>query len=738
MRSLLRLPCELQSLLLAQQPLRPAVPTFFRYRSFHRHISLAASPTLTPSFLLSEASSSPAIFEDSTNEYATTPVSTLGFPPTPRAPQDALLNLLEGEKYVEADALLRDLLASSQPVEPHVRFARHALHLFSNDHASTWLEWWALAPSLPEVLVHGDVPWRTRLAEQAELGLYASAMLDTLSCTAGSAAMMQVLAAECLKQGHHRVVADHVLVLWAALGRVEEGEILWEMALASVQRQEALVEVPRAVGAGSRGVSEERTRQASLTRFQLDVMLKSDILLLKHRRSQMLRAYGTSGRWELVVGLVESSRSTLVRGRPLSVSKAVYLSLLSLLAQADKFELFDRLYACMRQSGGRITRARTLSLRTPYFSRALTAESDAGPSPQEAFTTYRYATFRSPLEEGPSSTAALDTLVQAIAAEDLAQAAGALTTCIRHESKPPLDVAASFISLARSQDRDDVVQSISELFDQHRQGGAWVRAYWETAVMLEHLRGMHDRLAVAVFARVFDRSVLPLAIRRAIDSRLAALTTPTPPSPVHPILADPHTVSVLVEALLAQQELDELEVDELYACLFTSFPTSGRPKSSTLLRPSIFLPFLHASLRLRQPPFAILSILSDMQERGIPLSKHHIATLLTSYAVSGPLDDLTYLFDLLQHEPLTTIPSAPLVTKLAELTIPEFVVDAGVYANVMRALVKRGELKEARIYQARMGEMPWEDMDGRLRRVLIHLGNLDGRGTLVGADAVAT
>lgn len=757
----LRLPFELQYSL-SFQAIRPTASLPFRVTPFRRYLfvadssdhslplnsDLADSPELPPAL---------SIFESSSREYDKAPLSTLDFPRSPRSPRASLLLLIRNGKAAEADSLLRDLRKSSQEIEPDFQFARHAAHLYKNEPSSPWLDWWSLAPSLPaRRFADKDVDKRL-LRDIARHERFAEVILDDLLEKPGEVDRVREFGLLLAKGGAYQVVADKILVHFAASGNGEAAEELW-LACSRALRHHRVLELElltkrkmaserKAVkrrgwkrNAADEWMDDSRVESFALEKLKNDVAIwwSRAVAWLHVRREQMLRAHATAGRLEIAAELLPST------GQP-HVRKRTYLYLLSLTAKADRFDLFQYLYAAMEKDGGRLVRARKLAwrTRTPYLARSIgTHLDDPIPHPQEAFVTFRYSTFSSELEEpleedyvGEASTDAA--ILEAIKADDLPGSGAILLESVKSGRPPSLDVTSQFITLARLQGRHAFLESISSLFQGSSAGASWIRGYWATAAMLARIKEGKPHEAVVLFSETFDLRALPVEVQTAVFSE----ARPTPDSTTPRSPPDAHTLSIALEALVPLLSLrptpDALPLlDSLYTSLLSpTLPLLRRPLVQSLsspppaspLNPYTFLPFLRAFAHLQRPPIALLQIVADMQDLGLPCPKQHWGVVLGAYARYGDIRDLVYLLDVLERREAELEPSVELREMLERIEIPEKGPDLVAYTNVVAGLGTRDETIEARKVWERVAGSGMK-VDKRLERAMWLLSRKDGRG----------
>ena len=727
----LRLPFELQCTL-SFQAIRPTTSLPFRLTPFRRYLFVADSSDHSLP-LISALASSPelppavSIFEASSREYDRAPLSTLDFPAAPRSPRDSLLLLIRAGKAADADALLRDLRKSSQEIVPDFEFARHAAHVFRNEPASSWLDWWSLAPSLPARRFADKTGSKRLLRDIARHVRLAEVILDELLRKPGQVERVMVFGLVLANGGAYQVVADRLLVPFAAIGNGEAAEELWlacSRALRHHRELELELLTTRKLAAERKTARRRHWREANepLGDARADSLalekIKGDVGVwwtaavdwLHVCREKMLRAHATAGRLDTAVALISSIGQTHIR-------KRTYLYLLSLTAKADRFDLFQQLHAAMEKDGGRLVRARKLAwrTRTPYLARSIeTHLDDPIPAAQEAFVTFRYSTFSSELEEalgddcvGDASTDAA--IFEAIVAGDLSASGAVLLESVKSGRPPSIDVTSQFIALARSQGRHAFIDSISSLFQGSTAGASWIRGYWATAAMLARMKEGELHEAVVLFSETFDLRALPVEVQDAISSEVRAPVDPPPPTtPRTP--PDAHTLSIAMEALVPLLALRPSPsvlslLNPLYASLLSpSIPLLHRPLVQSLssppplspLNPYTFLPFLRAFAHLQRPPITLLRILADMQELGLPCPKQHWGAVLGAYARYGDIPDLLYLLDVMEQREQRRDPSEELGEMMERLELPEKGPDIVAYTSVVAGLGTRDETLEAR------------------------------------------
>jgi hypothetical protein len=782
-----RLPFELQTLLLHlptfRTPYHVSLPPSYLRRaiSLPAHSDLFARPLSSLAEDSRELPTGPALFESPSLEYTEIPLSTLDYPKSPRSPRspdDALLALIDAKQYADADSLLRDLLDSSQPIPPRYLFAKHAEYLFNEDPKSSWLDWWSLAPSLTSRAlkdshaIKSTAQGATRRANR----IISKLLIDDWKDWERLRDFGVVLA----RQGHSRVVAERLLVHFAAYGPLELGEELWNTSLAAVKqkmndlalmagfeaRSRSRRWAERRMGVeGRRRASEQRiTPRTGPSSTWLANQCRHEMGVLIQKRERMVRAHANLGRLDLATSLLESMRGQTGLGdRKLKLSKSAYIALLSIAALSDRFDIFERIYADLERRGGRLTRVRHRGLqqRTPYFARGInTPAPDSVPSVQEAFATFRYSTYVGALEEGePESLEAgadrhqtpQELLVQLN--KRMFDDASRTFMAILADGNLPLPlITAQFIQLARAKGKFEFLETMSDLFDPKTSGASSRMAgYWTTSMMLAHVQAKEWPRALVLFKRYFDHSGLPLLFKKAFN---AAVRPVRPINHEIAIPPDAYALSIATQALVpfldGRRHVSRATlIDELYVALvnesFNVIPFHSKPSSpsSSLdiaapgstcppspLDPFTFVPFLTSFARRRLPPHTLLRVLIDMQRLSVRPAKQHYGIILGAYARSGTPSDLFYLLDTLEGRQPTTVPSLELVEHLDRIRkgIRLCQVDVIGYTGMLTGLIAQKELEAARDLVRRMevgeGREVWK-ADWDLRRAVI---KLNGKG----------
>ncbi|GAA5899666.1 hypothetical protein JCM8208_000623 [Rhodotorula glutinis] len=414
-----------------------------------------------------------AVFEDPSDEYANVPLSTLDHPAVPRSPDDSLLSLLDANKPHDARRLLHELRASGQHIPRRYAFFTHARTLAlgparapddpsplappvdlvaRNEHGERdWLEWWKLAPAITDPVHDEVVDLRDvdkAMAHAAKVLVRqlrtapalegAGGALGTTASGAGAGdgtvdeafALLEEFSLVLCRQGYARVVAREALPYLTAYAPLEVGERVFATALRSLRKQRTAFVAHGAYLSHLRHSARKRVRHrfaassrhaagSPLVRYRAASMrtwfvnrVKAALEALGLARGAAIVRHANLGRLDTAVDLVvaTSQPGSLFALARVKVNRTVYLHLLALLAERDKFALFERVYNSLRSGARRLTRTRSAPLRerTPFLIRGSTFDpADVAPSAREAFLAWRYQNTVSLIEEGPEGVARL-------------------------------------------------------------------------------------------------------------------------------------------------------------------------------------------------------------------------------------------------------------------------------------------------------------------------------------------
>ncbi|GAA5868565.1 hypothetical protein JCM3774_005430 [Rhodotorula dairenensis] len=470
------LPLNVQSLILSflSPPLRPAAgprrvsrfsSTVSLLAGAHSHAATTPTPRRSPLLELE------SVFEPESDEYQKVPLSKLDQHrplATPRSPDDSLLSLLAARSYPEAHKLLAELGASGQTIHPRYGFAREAERALWSAAPATradpdWIEWWELAPGVTDS-VHADV--HNLRVEDAEMARRATRVVNRLFQSAAvaaaetesvggnnldSTALIERFAHALCRQGHTRVVAEHVLVRLATFAPPPVSERIWAAALSRhaaehetpfrVSGAPYLASKTRAVRVAERrvGVAERERRAARRVQARTESTLlwylnrqHEAYRSLVRARGRMVLALANLGRHDLAVTCVEQSSGAAAVGAATAAARIklpneTYLALLRSLAAADAFPLFERTLEVLRAHRRRLVRvpaSHRAGSRMPYFVRS--ADSflhEPEPTATEAFSTFRYQHVVSTIEEGSDTNALFELSDETGAPSPLATAA---------------------------------------------------------------------------------------------------------------------------------------------------------------------------------------------------------------------------------------------------------------------------------------------------------------------------
>ncbi|ORY41114.1 hypothetical protein BCR35DRAFT_43098 [Leucosporidium creatinivorum] len=788
MASFRRLPFELQALLAQLPALRTATPVRFPPALLRRALStpaIAINRNLS-SVADDEVQEAPAqnLFETTNTEYSHIPLSKLDHPPAARTPADSLIALLDSNQHAEAGALLKDFREAGQYIPRHLRFAKHAEELLKADPASDWLEWWSLAPPLSSfrTVSLGQVKQNLRQLD-ARAARIVDALLEDQPHDWERLKRFAVLLAQ---HGHARVVAERLLVHFAAYAPQGMGEELFGATMAALQRQ--LKEV---AGMGSlafrtlakrrrdRKLSEEQRQlvkerrydegaarggEGSPPRLYLARRTMHEVDLMAHIRQRMILAHANFGRLDLAVNLVSASRGRWeISGRACRISKTTILRLLALASATDRFNLFNQLYACLEANGGRLTRVQKAGLRRriPYFARGVDYEApDAIPSAKEAFSTWRYASYVGSMEEGGLTEAPIDVQTGPSPSRDpflaalneqpinLGRVSKHLLAAIADNSLPLPRDTARFIRLSRQNNQEDQLAALEEFFDPRSGISPRLTRFWYTSSMLSHLEHDEHAATLRLFVKFFDVTGFGAELQQAFSTyaphaRKIALK--------HRIRPDAYVFSLAIQALIPiidpkvapHQPIPSRNtlVERLFFSLLTSPPSvipirSSPSTKTTPLDPATFTPFLQTLFNRRLPPSQLLEMLLILLRHGLSPTKHQHGIILASYARNGPPLDTLFLLDLLEgvsspeHRPSATLVQQ--LQSMGEMTIPTMEdrggpPDVKAYTAVLVGLTQQGELATAREVEGRVEGREFEK-DFGWRIALQKLGKKDGLG----------
>ena len=633
------LPLNVQSLILSFLPaLRPPGPGPRGAARFSSSVSLLdnvnlGKPATTTAFFAQATSPSlepeeehGSVFEVDSDEYNRVPLSKLdlAITATPRTPGDSLLSLLASRSYDEAHKLLAELRASGQTIEPRYGFAREAERAVARGGDPDWIEWWELAPGVTDS-VHVDVQnlrtedaLMTRRATRIANRLFQSvAAATTVEASASNEpvdyALLERFATILCRQGHTRVVAEHVLVRLATYAPPECADRIWTAGLSRhvAEHGSASFRVsgpylgyrtrPVRAAESRVGAAERKRREA----HRLESRTESTLLWYLNRqreayrslvraRGRMVLAQAHLGRHDLAVALIEEQHQ-VVDGARIKLSNETYLSLLRILAAANAFPLFERTLEVLYSHQRRLLRvpaSHRAGVQMPYFVRAAsTFQHEPEPTPVEAFSTFRYQHVVSTIEEGEESLfeeadearassdgisfdedsaagrAATRTgrrrsreLVSLVSEGRLADATHLVGRVLLGGPLPSSNALASYLDAARIEaaSSERVGRALHVLECQ-----AWKRserrAWWSTAEMLAAVKQGRYRDASVAYKQTFAIAALSRSARRAVwlaTRRMAAAARPASTAGEDSSTTDlllvpsPYTVSILLQALV--------------------------------------------------------------------------------------------------------------------------------------------------------------------------------------------
>lgn len=756
----LKLSHEIASLVSSWTPLNSPLRTLLRPSPFLRRIH---SPALPHDFAFPLASTlaTPAVvlpaspFERSNDDYLNLPPSSLDHPSLshspPRSPQQALLSLIRDDDYSKADALLTELLATNQLVKPHPIFARVAERFLSDDLNSNWLNWWRLVPHIATV--------------QSKASSYARYVLISKVSRARTARMLLLLMEDssnfdrlldfgkvAATQDDYQRASRRLLAHFAAFAPMNMAESLFDSCLEATEliRDSEVVHVEgRAlhdIGMGWMRPALNVPGKTFKTRVQIVEGVGEERLqrytevvrLLHEKRGQMLRIIADRGHLKKAVKLIQSSN--------FPVNKLTYRYLLDVAASLDQFSLFEPLYAGLEASGGRLERAQNLSLsgRRHFFTRSVdstpSVPSLAPANAREAFVALRYADYKNPIvEENPDNSVSDAKLRAALDADDFSAAATELKNCHLAGTRPRLDIAADFVTMARYGGHRDFSNTLvggPRIVLSPAHTSKWERTYWANAGMMSHIRTKEWKLACRIFVAVFELAGLPESVRVLLqpmrkswgeEYRKNGLVDQDKVAP------SPQSLAILFQALVkfaVDSGMDHGGLTQLYrAVLAHPFevgrigshrritPGSTAPSSSSSLNSYIFLPFLQAFANDRRPAMELLDALLEIQSAGFTLAREHWGIVLGAFAYNGSISSLIYLLDTLEHGHDQPGPTLEITEKMSRMILPMEKPDRVAYTSCIAGLGSRGEYQMAMILHGRLEGISLGS-DGRLERVV--------------------
>ncbi|BGP02937.1 Proteophosphoglycan 5 [Rhodotorula toruloides ATCC 204091] len=728
-------------------------------------------PTSTALRLAEEARvASGSVFEDEDPEYDNVPLSRLDNPPVPRSPDDSLLSLLRAGQWSEAATLLHELRdVSHQFIPSRYDFATFALAAAERDIAAlttdrTWLEWWKLAPCVTDPTHDEVINLRgadMRMATQAERIIKRILEAPDLAIEAGEAdtsidwQLLEDFAAVLSQQGHARTVAARILPTVAYYGSPTAFERIFRTALASVADLEdrytpegAYLYYEPALGASVKEDWDEMVMQHSAhparRRAQIPLMYKwwagrceRELKELIYARSRAVTSFLRLGKLDAAVDLVLAlpGLQRLLPSTRIDIKKPSYLELLGTLAQYGRFEAFEQVYQSFLEGGRRLIRINKpgVSMRWPFHVRSSSYQTDQPMySAREAFTSFRYQTAVTSIEEGPMATQeqALsissdppveeaedsvgnqrsETILQLVEEDRFEESAAAVAQYVLLDSSlPSANALATWIDYARSlaansREAADILAAVEE----QACGRLLQRTFWYNAEMLSSLRAERYREVLRLYAQAFDVTALPRAARYAIWSRVQDRDYSRWRSRSR-LVPQAYTVAILMQALVGLIENEAAgssraiveDAGQLIEAIYTGLKDPNQismvaPKRATATatseidspvplvphNPYTFVPFLLYRWRKELPPLSVLAILSDMRKLGIRPEAPHYSIVLNSFAKLGDSPtataansarqgsaDLIYLLSVFDPE---TFPLEPSVVQAASPAVVSF------------------------------------------------------------------
>ncbi|GEM10814.1 proteophosphoglycan 5 [Rhodotorula toruloides] len=643
---------------------------------------------------------SASVFEDDDPEYEDVPLSRLDNPPVPRSPDDSLLSLLRAGQWSEAATLLHELRdVSQQFIPPRYDFATFALAAAERDIAAhsterAWLEWWKLAPRMA-MQAERIIKW---IIEAPDNAVGAGAEHTSIDWQ-----LLEDFAAVLSQQGHAQTVAARILPMFARYSSPEAFERIFRTALASIADLDGRY-TPRGPYLDHRpafGTSAEkalndmvlrhgsptvREEQVAHMRTWWTGRCERELKELVFARSKAVVSYLKLGRPDAAVDLVLGLPGLhhILLSTRIDLKKPTYLELLGTLAQYGRFEAFEQVYQSLLDGGRRLIRVHKpdVAMRWPFHVRSTGYRTDQPLwSAREAFTSFRYQTAVTSIEEGPTAAheqaesipveedddppgnRRSETILGLVEEDRFEESAAIVTQYLLLDSSlPSANALATWIDYARSlASRSTEAADVLAAIEEQACARLLQRTFWYNAEMLSSLRAERYHEVLRLYAQAFDVAALPPAAQYAIRSRTQdrifsrRRTRPR-------LVPQAYTVAVLVQALVGVIEgevvgLRRANAEDVGRLIEAIYDDLKDPSKTSMVAPKrapaiattdfdapvplvphnayTFIPFLLYRWRKCLPPLSVLSILSDMRQLGIRPEAPHYSIVLNSFAKLG-------------------------------------------------------------------------------------------------------
>ena len=757
----LKLSHELASLVASWTPLNSPLRTLLPPAPLLRRTHSSALPHNFPLLATSSPATLPASlplpnpFERPNDDYLHLPPSSLDHPSTshdpPRSPQQALLALIRSDDYSSADALLVELLSTNQHVEPHPLFARVAERFLAKDLESNWLAWWRLVPHIATVQAKASSYARFALAGKVSRARTAR-MLLLLMQDSSNFERLHEFGKVAATQDDYQRTSRRLLAHFAAFAPLNLAESLFEACLAATEKvREMRVAHVEERPLGEIGMGWARSAlpvpgRTFRTRVQIvegvvqgrEETYKEVLRLLHEKRGQMFRIMADRGHLKKAVKLIATSS--------IRINKLTYRYLLDIAASQDQYPLFESLYAGLEANGGRLERAQNPSLsgRRHFFTRSIhyppSIPSLVPASAREAFVALRYADYKNPIvEDNPDNIISDAQLRTALSADDFPAAALELQNCHTAGTRPRLDIAADFISLARQSGHRDFSNTLvggPRIVRSPAHSSNWERQYWANAGMMSHIRTREWKAACRIFVAVFELAGLPEQVRAVLspmrkswgeEYRTHGLLEQ------EKVVPSPQSLALLFQALVKfvlDTGMDYGGLSTLYRAVLGHPFEVGRigshrrktigspiPASSSAHDAYMFIPFLQAFADQRRPAFELLDALFEIQSAGYVLAREHWGIILGAFGYNGDISTLFYILDVLEYGPDQPGPTSEITEKISRMILPSRGPDRIAYTNCIAGLGSRGEYGMAMVLHGRLEAMEGGS-DERLDKVV--------------------
>lgn len=712
-----------------------------------------------------------SVFEDDDPEYENVPLSRLDNPPVPRSPDESLLSLLRAGQWSEATRLLHELRdVSRQYIPPRYDFATFALAAASHDisaHSTerAWLEWWKLAPCVVTDPVHDEVVnlrgADIRMAMQAERIIKRIIEAPEHSSSSGDAAstsidwqLLEDFAAVLSQQGHAQTVAARILPTVANYGSPEAFERIFRTALTSIAELEGRYtpEGPYLDYRPRRGTTAEKELCNMVGERLIDPQMRKEQVVKMRKwwngrrerefktlffaRSRAVTSCIMLGKLDMAVDLVLAlpDLQHILPSTRLDITKSGYLNLLGTLAQYGRFESFEQVYQLFLDGGRKLLRVGDLNAQWPFIVRSSSFKTDQPAySAREAFTSFRYQTAITSIEEGPATlqeqpedisfdlpvddaddpagNQRSETIIRLVEENRFEESAAAVAQYVLLDSSlPSANALATWIDYARgvaagSPEAAEVLAAV----EAQASSRLLQRTFWYNAEMLSSLRAERYNEVLRLYSQAFDVNALPRAAQYAIKSRSGTRSFSRWRSRSC-LVPQAYTVAILMQALVADIEgagarpksgATAGDASQLIGAIYNGLQD---PRQNSMIAPKrsqatatseldaplpvvphsayTFVPFLLHRWRKNSSPLTVLSVLSDMRWLGIRPEAPHYSIVLNSFAKLGDSPtaeadnktrrgsaDLLYLLSV--FEP-ATFPVEPSVVQAASPAVVSF------------------------------------------------------------------